>query len=264
MRITVLVDDRKGSDQCLPEHGLSLLIEHEEARVLLDFGQTNRFMLNALNLGIDLGSVDITVLSHGHYDHADGLAYIKNKKIFAHPDCLLKRYSKVNGKYDGMAINKDELGKNNELILSKESCEIQPGTYFLTGIPRHYDFEAQDFPTVLEDGSVDELFDDGGIAINTAQGVVVITGCAHSGICNTVEYAKSVCHNDTVYAVVGGFHLRQVDENFDKVVKYLKGAGVQHLLTGHCTCDDACEIMARQMPQEVNFQVLGAGMVFDI
>ena len=264
MRITVLVDDRKGRDQCLPEHGLSLLIEHEEARVLLDFGQTDRFMQNAMSLGIDLGSVDTAVLSHGHYDHANGLEYIKNKKIFSHPECFLKRYSKVNGKYDGMAISKEKLSENNKLILSKESCEIHPEYYFLTGIPRQFEFENQDFPTVLEDGSVDELFDDGGIAINTAQGVVVITGCAHSGICNTVEYAKSVCNNDTVYAVIGGFHLRQVDENFDKVVKYLKDLGVQHLLTGHCTCDDACEIMERQMHKEVNFQVLGAGKVFDI
>ena len=264
MRIAVLADDRKGSDQYLPEHGLSLLIEHEEAKVLLDFGQTNTFMLNAMNLGIDLDSVDVAVLSHGHYDHADGLAYIKNKKIFAHPDCFLKRYSKVNGKYDGMAISKDELRKNNELILCKESCEIQSGTYFLTGIPRHYEFEAKDFPTVLEDRTVDELFDDSGIVVKTANGVVVITGCAHSGICNTVEYAKSVCNNDTIYAVIGGFHLRQVDENLDKVITYFKGLGVQHLLTGHCTCDAACEIMAHQMPQEVNFQVLGAGKVFDI
>ena len=264
MRIIVLADDRTGSNQCLTEHGLSLLIEHEETKVLLDFGQTDRFMQNAMRLGIDLNSVDTAVLSHGHYDHANGLEYIKNKKIFFHPDCFLKRYSKVNGKYDGMAISKEKLSKNNELILSIESCEIQPGYYFLTSIPRQFEFENQDFPTVLEDGNVDELFDDGGIAINTAKGVVVFTGCAHSGICNTVEYAKSVCNNDKVYAVVGGFHLRQVDENFDKVVKYFKGAEVQHLLTGHCTCDDACEIMAQQMHKEVNFQVLGAGKVFEI
>ena len=264
MRITVLADDRKGSDHCLPEHGLSLLIEHEGGSILLDFGQTNRFMLNAINMGIDLRSVEIAVLSHGHYDHADGLAYIKNKKIFAHPDCFLKRYSKVDGKYDGMAISKDELRKNNELILSKETCEMQSGSYFLTGIPRYFEFENQDFPTVLENGTVDELFDDSGIAFNTAKGVVVITGCAHSGICNTVEHAKSICNNDKVYAVIGGFHLRQVNENFHKTVRYLKGLRVQHLLTGHCTCDDACAIMARQMQEEVNFQVLGAGKVFDI
>ena len=264
MRITVLADDRKGSDQCLTEHGLSLLIEHEEARVLLDFGQSNRFILNAINLGIDIGNVDIAVLSHGHYDHADGLAYIECKKIFAHPDCFLKRYSKVSGRYDGMAISKDELGKNNELMLSKESCEIAPGIFFLTGIPRYFEFENQDFPTVLEDGTVDKLHDDSGIAVNTAKGVVVVTGCAHSGICNTVEYAKSVCENDTIYAVIGGFHLRQVDENFDKAAKYLKELRVQHLLTGHCTCDDACEIMARQMQKEVNFQILGVGKVFEI
>ncbi|MFW2367143.1 MAG: MBL fold metallo-hydrolase [Desulforhopalus sp.] len=264
MRITVLADDRRVSDQCLAEHGLSLLIEREEARILLDFGQSDMFLQNAMSLGIDLGSVDIAVLSHGHYDHSDGLAYIKNKKIFCHPECFLKRYSKITGKYIGMAISKEELRKNNELILSKEPCEILPDTFFLAGIPRHFEFENKDFPTILEDGSVDELFDDGGIAINTEKGVVVITGCAHSGICNTVEYAKSVCNNDTIYAVVGGFHLRQVDNNLGKVISYLQSLGVQHLLTGHCTCDDACEIMARQMNKEVNFQVLGAGKAYDI
>lgn len=264
MKITVLADDRKGSDQCLPEHGLSLLIEGEEANLLLDFGQTYRFMQNAINLGIDLEDVNTAVLSHGHYDHANGLEYIRNKRIFCHPECFLKRYSKVNGSYDGMAISMAELSKNNELILSEESCEIQPGYYFLTSIPRHFEFEAKDFPTVLEDASVDTLVDDGGIAINTAHGVVVVTGCAHSGICNTVEHAKSVCSNDAVYAVVGGFHLRQVDENFDRVLSYLNGLGVQHLLTGHCTCDDACELMAKKMHKEVNFQVLGAGKIFEI
>ena len=264
MRITVLADDRTGNNLCLTEHGLSLLIEHEEAEILLDFGQSDKFMRNAISLGIELGSVDIAVLSHGHYDHADGLKYINNKKIFCHPECFLKRYSRSDGTYDGMALGEAELREYNELILSQESCEIQPGTFFLTGIPRHFDFESKDLPTVLEDGSVDKLFDDGGIAINTAQGIVVITGCAHSGICNTVEHAKSVCNNDTVYAVVGGFHLRQVDENLNQVIRYLKSLRVQHLLTGHCTCDNACEIMKRQFANEVNFQVLGAGKVFEI
>ena len=82
MRITVLADDRKGSDLCLPEHGLSILIEGEETDVLLDFGQTYRFMQNAINLGVDLENVDTAVLSHGHYDHANGLEYIENKKKF--------------------------------------------------------------------------------------------------------------------------------------------------------------------------------------
>ncbi len=264
MKITVLVDDRPGDERCTPEHGLSMHIEFSGRQLLFDFGQTDIFIQNAKILGIDLSQVNTVALSHGHYDHANGIDQIRDARIYLHPNCFTPRYSRLSGKYDGMASSRETLQRNNQLIETESPLMISDNVYFLTGIPRLHDFEAKEFPTVLADGSVDELVDDGALAFITPKGLVVISGCAHSGICNTVEYARRITGIDHVHAVVGGFHLRQVDQNTPRVVQYFAELGAQYLLTGHCTCDEACEVLKDKLGSHSHFDVLGAGKTFEI
>lgn len=264
MKLTVLNDDRAGDGRCMAEHGLSILLETSGARVLLDFGKSQRFLQNAEVLGISLDGLDAVVLSHGHFDHANGIAFVEGEKIYCHPDCFVPRYSKISGAYDGIGPTEKEIREKNELTLTKEPVEIAPDIFYLGEIPRVNDFEAGKFPTVLKDGSADHLFDDSGIAINAKEGVVVVTGCAHSGICNTIEYAKRVTGNTKILAVVGGFHLREVNDDLEKVIDYLKEQKADHLLMGHCTCDDACRIVSEQLAGYSRVQILGAGKIFEI
>lgn len=264
MKLAILTDDRVGDSLCITEHGLSILIENKGDRVILDFGQSDRFIHNAQKLGINLDDIGTMVLSHGHYDHANGLAYIKGKKVICHPNCFLKRYCKVTGKNDGSATSLEELQKYNQVILSERPMEITSELFFLGQISRDNDFECKEFPTVLENGELDKLFDDSGIVVKTEDGIVVITGCAHSGICNTIEYAKRITGVNKVLAVVGGFHLRAVNEDLEKVIEYLENNSIEHLLMGHCTCDEVCEVMKERLGDKIDIQVLGVGNIYEI
>ena len=262
MKITVLAEDRIGDPRCRHEHGLSLLIEHDDSKILLDCGQSDIFKYNATQLEIDLDIIKTVVLSHGHYDHGNGLQHLSGKTIYCHPDCFRQRYIPPNGKYAGLPVTAEQIARTNTLIQTREPHEIAPGIYFLTSVPRHFDYEAKEFPTTLKNGDADELHDDGGLVINSQNGIIVITGCAHSGICNTVEYAKKICENDQVYAVIGGFHLRRLDADLKRVVAYFSDLRPHHLITGHCTCDQAYEVLYRELNELIDIQLLGAGKIF--
>lgn len=92
---------------------------------------------------------------------------------------------------------------------------------------------------ILEDGKNDDLLDDSGMVINTEKGIIVIAGCSHSGICNIVEQAKKITNNNNVLAVIGGFHLREVDENTNRVIDYMKN-NVKEVILAHCTANNVC------------------------
>lgn len=265
MQITVLVDNRPGVEGCQTEHGLSLLIEYSGKKILLDSGQSDFFCKNAELLGIDLDAVKLMVLSHGHYDHGNGLGSVRGKKLYCHPDCFLKRVAIEDHTRDlSVKYSLEEISEKNEVILKDAPFEIAPDIYFLTNVPRRFPFEAKAFPSVLEDGSEDLIYDDGGIVINAPEGVVVITGCAHSGICNIVEYAKEICGNDKVHAVIGGFHLRRVDDDLNKTIDYLNSLKAEYILTGHCTCDKAGDILLQRIAPPTQMGILGAGKSYTI
>jgi 7,8-dihydropterin-6-yl-methyl-4-(beta-D-ribofuranosyl)aminobenzene 5'-phosphate synthase len=262
MNITILVDNRPGHDQCTTEHGLSMYIKHDETELIFDLGQTDACLKNAQTLGIDLEQIKTVVLSHGHYDHTGGLVNIKGKRIILHPNCFTPRFGKIKKTYAGMPITKEELAKNNELFETETPYAITPKILFLTSIPRINDFEGNNSPTMLADGQNDELQDDSAIVFTTEKGLVIVAGCSHSGICNIIEYAKKTTGIDKIHAVVGGFHLREIDENLDKVIAYFKTLDVNYMLTGHCTCDEACVVLDKELGDSCHFEVLGAGRTY--
>lgn len=205
MKIHVLVDNHASRDFSA-EWGLSLFIESSK-KLLFDFGSSDLYIRNAKKLGIDIMTADCFVLSHGHWDHGNGLEHISGKRLVCHPEAFLKRYRK-DGSYIGLPFNIEEAKKKFELELTREPYMIDEKTIFLGQIPRVVDFESKSTNFVKEDGSMDLVMDDSALVFKTEKGLVVISGCAHSGICNTVEYAKRVSGIDRVFAVLGGFHLK--------------------------------------------------------
>ncbi len=121
MKFVILTEDRNCNNSCVSEHGLSIYMEVENHKLLLDTGITDAFLKNAENLGINLDEVDKIVLSHGHWDHGNGLKYINKKKtLILHPECYTKRYSlRRNMEYAGINETKEELLKKFELIETK-------------------------------------------------------------------------------------------------------------------------------------------------
>ncbi|PIY68952.1 MBL fold metallo-hydrolase [Candidatus Roizmanbacteria bacterium CG_4_10_14_0_8_um_filter_39_9] len=223
MKITLLNENSSGRQNhklCLAEWGLSVLIEVNGIKILMDTGHTDVYLHNAKQLNINLDSVDYIVLSHNHCDHTGGLRFHKftsKKKLILHPQILEK-------------IPKDQsnkLKKDFEIVSSVKPLEFSKDIYYLGEVPRKNSFEKGKYLDDL-------ILDDSALAIKTNNGVVVISGCSHSGICNICEYAKEIT-GQKLYGVMGGFHLFEKDMNaIQKTVEYFKVEKPKYLLPMHC------------------------------
>lgn len=223
MKITLLNENSSGRQNhklCLAEWGLSMLIEVDGVKILMDTGHTDVYLRNAKQLNIDLDSVDYIVLSHNHWDHTGGLRFhefTSKKKLIIHPQ-ILEKLPKDQS---------DKLKADFEIITSTEPLEFSKNIFYLGEIPRKNSFEKGKY---LDD----PILDDSALAIKTDSGVVVISGCSHSGICNICEYAK-VITGQKLYGVMGGFHLFETDmEAIQKTVEYFKAETPKYLLPMHC------------------------------
>lgn len=234
MIISILTDNNPGV-KTSAEHGLSYLVEHDGKRLLFDTGQSDMFLKNARIMGLDLLKVDIIVLSHGHFDHGNGLENLSGRTLLCHPACFVKRYRKAGHSYIGLKNSKDELTKKFTLITSSAPYQITEKIIFLGEIPRVTDFESKETPFVLEDEIPDFVVDDSAIAVLLDEGLFVITGCGHAGVVNTLEHAKNVTGESRIYGIMGGFHLKKDDRQTNETISYLKNNGVKHIHPSHCT-----------------------------
>ncbi len=250
MKLTVLVDNNTIIDKnFFGEPGLSFYIEEENTRLLFDVGYSDVFLRNAYKMNIDLKSIDYLVLSHGHLDHTWGLIHLlgsmdyysseslKKATLLAHPMALAPKSD--NGEQIGMAYSKEILGSCFNLELSKTPVWITERLVFLGEIERTNSFENQNpIGTTLIDGveKPDFLMDDSAMAYKTDEGIVVITGCSHSGICNIIDYAKKICGDNRVVDIIGGFHLLSPPEiQMNETLNFLKNTAPKVVHTCHCT-----------------------------
>ncbi len=235
LEITILTENVAGG-KFLAEHGLSYLINIDNELVLFDTGHSDVFLKNANALGFDIhNNVTKVVLSHGHWDHGDGLRFIANKTLIAHPGSFVKRYRKANGTTVGLTLSKKEINEKFTLIESKNSYKVSANLFFLGEIPRTNSFESKTTTFELENGEEDFIPDDSALAAVVNNELVVITGCSHSGICNICEHAKKITGINKIAAVIGGFHLKHQNNQTKKTVEYFKSNGVKRLLPSHCT-----------------------------
>jgi len=234
MKIFILTDNHPGS-YTPAEHGLSYLIEYDGKRLLFDTGQSDMFIKNALAMNLGLTNIDLIVLSHGHFDHGNGLDYLADNKLLCHPGCFTKRYRKAGMSYIGLDNTKEEITGKFELTTSAEPYKISEKIFFLGEIPRLSNFESQSTSFVFEDGTADYVLDDSAIALVLSGGLFVVTGCGHAGVVNTLEYAKRVTGINELYGIMGGFHLKEIDHQTKETIMYLKKNKVKHVLPSHCT-----------------------------
>ena len=235
MKITILTDNTAGGKH-LAEHGLSYFIEHNGQSLLFDTGHSDVFLKNAKLLGIDiLKDTGIVILSHGHWDHGDGLRFMEKKNLITHPDAFIKRYRKTDHSNIGLALNKPEIEKKYKLTCSKSPYPLSEEIIFLGEIPRKNNFESQTTPFMDENGDDDFVNDDSALLIVQEGELIIISGCAHSGICNTIEYAKKVSGINKIRAVIGGFHLKHNNTQTKETIAYLKKNNVKLIYPAHCT-----------------------------
>ncbi len=266
------------------EHGFSTWItitKNGTSRYMLfDFGfSEDGAALNAKALNADLSQVEALVLSHGHLDHLGGLENLvaavgkKDLDLVVHPGVFDKpRYRKITEDFRVIVPSlsrekSDKAGVN--IVETQEPYLLLDGDgLFLGEIPRVTDFEkgAPDmFYQVDGEEKHDSFHDDSGIAFNIKEkGLVVISGCAHAGIVNTVKYAQMVTGVTNVWAVMGGFHLSGADFNgvISPTTAGLKEINPHYVIPTHCTGRDAVMHIEREMPDAFLLNMSGTKMTF--
>jgi len=264
LKLKVLVDNNTYIDQYYcGEPAVSYYIEDEDTKLLLDVGYSDLFIKNAYKLGVDLKNIDAIVISHGHDDHTRGLQYYfaqnnrNNINIIAHPDAFKE---KVIGDLKICSpILQEDLKEKCNLILSKEPIRVSKNMIFLGEIPQSNNFESRkpigkqiNGETVVDD----YVMDDTALVYKSENGIYIVTGCSHSGICNIVEYAKQVCKDNRVLGIIGGFHLFEVSEQLNRTINYLKENNIKELYPCHCTSF----IVKAEIHKSVPIREVGVGL----
>jgi 7,8-dihydropterin-6-yl-methyl-4-(beta-D-ribofuranosyl)aminobenzene 5'-phosphate synthase len=276
MKLIVLVDNNTLIDRYFfAEPGISLYIEEGGKRILLDVGYSDIFIKNAQKMNIDLRILDYVVLSHGHLDHTWGLdplvrlytesriESISHKKptVLAHP---LAFFSKTFDDMEiGSLISQDKLSIHFPVKLSKDPIWLTDRILFLGEVERTNDFEGKKpIGSIIkpEGEEPDYLYDDTALAYKSPQGLVIITGCSHSGICNIIEQAKKLCKEERVIDIVGGLHLLDPSkEQLQGTLEYMRKLNPKQMHACHCT--DLNSKIA--LSKVVNLKEVGVGLVLE-
>ncbi len=261
--ITVLVNNTMPSE-LMAEHGLALFFEYQGQRILFDTGQGEALFHNAKCLNIDLNSLDILILSHGHYDHCGNVAAILKMnptiRVVAHPHCTVPRYSL----HENKPVKSVALTTENRAAIISHSTdaiswcfrptEILSGLWVTGEIPRISTFEDTGGPFYLdqEGRKKDMLPDDIALWVDTGETISVVTGCCHSGIVNTVQYIESYT-GKRVRSVLGGLHLVHADETrLERTLEFIRSSAITELTPLHCTGENALQLFSAALPEMVN------------
>jgi 7,8-dihydropterin-6-yl-methyl-4-(beta-D-ribofuranosyl)aminobenzene 5'-phosphate synthase len=278
------IKDGEIKNSILAEHGFSAIVtitSDETSRSLLfDFGFSEHGAAhNAKALNIDLTKVEAMVLSHGHMDHFGGFEQLaervgkKGIELVVHPTAFrTSRYIKVTEEFKiGLPALKRERFENAGIsVVESEEPRmlLDDSVLFLGEIPKQTEFE-KGFVRMHydEDGETkwDPIEEDSAIVANVKRkGLVILSGCAHSGIINTVKYARKISGVDKIFVVMGGFHLTGAD--FEPIIEptteALKTFNPQYVVPTHCTGRKAVMHLEKEMPDRFLLNMSGTKMVF--
>ena len=270
LRITILSENTAGQGNYIAEWGLSILVETDEVNILLDTGLNISTVYNADTLGIDLSKIDKMVLSHGHLDHTGGLREVlrrmkKEVEIIAHPDIWAAKYARPEGKpdrYIGIPFQRQLLENlGARFNLTTKPVRISESIMTTGEIPMVTDYEellAAAFVKEDTGWKQDEILDDLTLVINTNHGLVVILGCAHRGIINTLYHAQQLTGAKPIHAVLGGSHLLDAsEERMQSTVAALRELGVQKLGLCHCTGLPEAAVLSHEFGDSFFFNTVG-------
>jgi 7,8-dihydropterin-6-yl-methyl-4-(beta-D-ribofuranosyl)aminobenzene 5'-phosphate synthase len=248
VHVTVLVENTVYREGLLAEHGLSLWIEYEGRTILFDTGQTNILVQNALALGKDITCAHTVVLSHGHYDHVGGMgALLKlapSVSVHCHQKAIQPKYRYQDHSLREIGMRSDlraqllQSCRSRRTTYTNQATDIAPGVTVTGTIPRKHSFENAEpgFYLDKEHAITDPLEDDQALCFDADRGIVVVLGCAHAGVVNTLDYIQELFADRRIYAVIGGMHLRGATSNrLTQTLDALDRMEIQIIAPGHCT-----------------------------
>ncbi|MBN1895249.1 MBL fold metallo-hydrolase [bacterium] len=278
MRITSLIENTRLKDRkdLKAEHGLSLHVYRGNQQILFDIGATGAFEDNAVKLGVDIRQVDRVVISHHHFDHGGGL--VRFLEVNQRARIYLRRCDQRQYTFRAMGILRKDIGLDRSLFenhadrfdLIDPFTEISPGVFILTQIEKPYPLPKGNRHLFAQKGNIRRLddFDHELImVIREEKGLVVFTGCSHSGIRNMIETVVKQFPKVRIKAVFGGFHMiglpilntmagsrKEVEELGKEMLKY----PIDKLYTGHCTGMKAYRILKRVMGDQLELFPTGS------
>ena len=253
MKWTVLSDNRSSNPALETEHGLSILLQTEQHKILLDTGASDVFIRNAELVGVDLCDVDYVFISHGHSDHAGGLRYFleqnQQAKIIVSPDAMTGKFFSKRGNLHSITTEWPEIG-DDRLILIDHTCEVVDGIHAITHIPQIHPMPKGNQNLYVQDANGDYIHDDFRHELALYVDGLLFTGCAHSGLENILAACPWPVHT-----VVGGFHLldgMEPEGELTALAQRLKAKYPKtQFYTSHCTGDNIFKVMRDIMGEQL-------------
>jgi 7,8-dihydropterin-6-yl-methyl-4-(beta-D-ribofuranosyl)aminobenzene 5'-phosphate synthase len=272
LKITIL--STMLADEGIGEWGFAALVEADGHKFLVDTGaRPNTVLSNVQDLGIDLSEVKEVVLTHNHDDHTGGLVTLRREYRKKNPEALAVAHvgqgifysrPKADGKEGNsmLATRKEYKAEGGKFVEHDGGAELFPGVWLTGPVPRKYperNWSGKGKVKTPEGVVEDNIPEDLSIVVNTDKGVVIVSGCGHAGIINTLTFADEHFPKAPVYALIGGFHLfAATDQQVDWTADKLMGFGVQYLIGAHCTGINAVYAIRDRMKLPRKAAVVGA------
>jgi len=275
-RVTILVENTTKQPKVLAEHGLAYWIDYAGHHILFDTGQGYVLRHNATALGIPLNSVEAIVLSHGHYDHTGGITEVLSGgeavDVFTHPAAFRPKFIR---RPTGapVFIGIPELACKNLQRLTTYIHDVNGPTTICPGltatgpIPRSHEFEKTPPRFFLDESCcvADPLEDDQAVFFTTSRGLVILLGCAHVGVINTISYIEQLMPGQPIHALIGGMHLLEApQERIQWTVKELEKRRIQMIAPAHCTGMKATVAIWQAFPECCSEAYVGTQWEFDL
>ena len=253
MKWTVLSDNRSSDSHLSIEHGLSVLLQTERYKILLDTGASEVFIRNAELSGIDLSGVDYVFVSHGHSDHAGGLRYLleqnQKAKVIVSPHAMGGKFFSMRGNLHSISTEWPDINEDR-IILIDQTCEIADSIHVIAHIPQNHPMPKGNQNLYVQDANGDYIHDDFRHELALHIDGMLFTGCAHSGLENILSSCPW-----PIYTVVGGFHLldgQETNEEIKALAQRLKRNYPEtQFYTSHCTGDNVFDVMKGVMDEQM-------------
>ncbi len=247
MKITFLSDNKTENSLCMAEWGLSILVETNGRKILFDVGASPLFAQNASNLGIDLSCVDMAVISHGHYDHTEGMETFckinKTAPIYIHKEAVSKAYGtdrqgNIEKTNCGIRWSDDFVREiSDRLIFTQDTIHIGDNIA-ISGNIEPKEAMTETFYRPCQDGQMkaDDMRHEQILVVREKEGIHIFSGCSHTGILADIERAKNIFPGEKIISLTAGMHLYPLSgREKKKTVDSIYDMGIRYLFPVHCT-----------------------------